>query len=91
MLLNQSFYSGFLATLNAGLDAEIESFLVSSGGGLWQCGECGKQGSKADVKRHIEAKHMLNTKINCPFCGKSSKTRDSLRKHLKKDHDGIWQ
>jgi len=83
---------GFLSTLNAGLDAEIASMLVSNGGGVWQCGECGKQGNKGDVKRHIEAKHMLNTKITCPLCGKSTKTRDSLRKHMKSDHDGIfWQ
>ena len=79
-----------MASLNAGLDAEIDSFLVSHGGGVWQCVECGGQGKKGDMKRHVEAKHMLDPKINCPLCGKSAKTRDSLRKHVKADHDGIW-
>ena len=78
-------YTGFLTDL----DAEIASLLVSIGGGVWQCAECGKQGNKGDLKRHIEAKHMLNTKIECQVCGKCAKTRDSLRKHMKAEHSGI--
>ena len=43
-------------------------------------------GKKWDVRRHIEAKHMANTHVSCSLCGKVVKTRDSLRKHMEKDH-----
>jgi len=46
---------------------------------------------QGDLKKHIEAKHMTNTKIDCPICKKSAKTRDSLRKHMKTNHNsGPW-
>ena len=54
--------------------------------GSLQCIECGLSGKKRDVRRHIEAKHMANTHVSCSLCGKVVKTRDSLRKHMEKDH-----
>ena len=84
-------YSGTLGSTFSTLDAEIMSLLVSTGCGVWQCSECGKLGKKGDLKKHIEAKHMTNTKIDCPICKKSEKTRDSLRKHMKTNHNsGPW-
>jgi len=82
---------GFMSSKIESPDDEITSLLLPNGGGVWQCAVCNKQGNKGDIKRHIEAKHMLNTEINCQICGKSTKTRDSLRKHMKNHHDGmIW-
>ena len=82
---------GFMSSKITSPDDEITSLLLPNGGGVWQCAACSKQGNKGDIKRHIEAKHMLNTEINCQICGKSTKTRDSLRKHMKNHHDGvIW-
>ena len=55
-------------------------------GPLWGC-----LGITGDMRRHVEAKHIL-TQIQCSYCGKPVKTRDSLRKHMKADHsvDAIW-
>ena len=84
-------YSGTLGLTFSTLDAEIMRLLDSTGCRVWQCSECGKLGKKGDLKKHIEAKHMTNTKIDCPICRKSAKTRDSLRKHMKTNHNsGPW-
>ena len=80
-------HSGTLASSFSTLDAEIISLLVSTGCGVWQCSECGKVGKKGDLKKHIEAKHITNIKIDCPICKKRAKTRDSLRKHMKAKHN----
>ena len=58
-----------------------ESHMVSLGGGLWKCVLCGIMKRKADIRRHIEAKHMDNAGVSCSNCGKSFKNRDSMRKH----------
>merc|ERR1719222_1042930 len=68
------------------LDSAIDQYLVMGTEGSLQCIECGLSGKKRDVRRHIEAKHMANTHVSCSLCGKVVKTRDSLRKHMEKDH-----
>ena len=55
--------------------------MISQGGGLWKCVACGVVKRKADIRRHIEAKHMQNVEVYCEKCGKTAKNRDSLRKH----------
>jgi len=52
------------------------------GGGLWRCVFCGVMKRKADIRRHIEAKHMDNAGVACENCGKNFKNRDSMRKHV---------
>ena len=68
------------------LDNAIDQYLVMGLDGSLQCVECGMSGKKWDVRRHIEAKHMANTHVSCSLCGKVAKTRDSLRKHMEKEH-----
>ena len=71
------------------LDNAIDQYLVmgmEAYGRAFQCSQCGYSGKKWDVRRHIEAKHMTNTHTSCSLCGKMVKTRDSLRKHMEKDH-----
>ena len=68
------------------LDKAIDQYLVCTEAGLVMCAECGNSGKRRDVRRHIEAKHIENTHIECTLCGKIVKTRDSLRKHMEKDH-----
>jgi len=46
------------------------------------CKLCGKQGTDSDIKIHIEANHHT-----CNICGKTSKSRDGLRKHLSIYHN----
>ena len=53
----------------------------------WYCCLCGQMCSnKLDVSRHIESKHVILPVINCNICGKPSKTRNSLRMHMKTYH-----
>jgi len=53
----------------------------------WCCLICGKIASfRIDIARHIEAKHVSLPELVCDICGTSSKTRDSLRRHVTKFH-----
>ena len=64
--------------------------MIVGADGTVQCSECGMVGKKRDVRRHIEAKHFLNTEQICKLCSKVVKTRDSLRKHMEKEHR-MWK
>ena len=68
------------------LDSAIDQYLTMGMQGSFQCVECGMSGKKRDVRRHVEAKHIANTYVSCSLCGKVVKTRDSLRKHMERDH-----
>ena len=58
----------------------------------WTCCICGFTcQAKQTVARHIEAKHVSLPELLCPTCGKPSKTRHSLRVHMKAIHDQIYQ
>jgi len=69
---------------NKELDDEIlEKMYQTERGNPWTCAECGKMSMrKADIARHIEAKHIEGISFSCSICGKFFKTRDSLRKHF---------
>ena len=54
---------------------------------LWHCSLCSHQClHKLDMSRHIESKHVNLPELNCDVCGKASKTRNSLRMHMKNYH-----
>ena len=58
----------------------------------WKCTLCDQTSLyKTDVVRHIEAKHVTLPELVCNVCGKTSKTRDSLRKHLSRNHNQYWR
>jgi len=70
---------------------ELESFISincvkDESTNRWVCSLCGQSGGKLDVSRHIEAKHASLPNLKCSICGKLSKTRDSLRRHVTKYH-----
>ena len=78
-----------------GLDEKVNSFIVSSDKRLGEsyrnekasvCNVCGKEGSRSNIRGHIEAKHIIGTRHTCNFCSKIIKTRDGLRTHMKKLH-----
>lgn len=56
----------------------------------WFCSICNNMSAKkkADVARHIEAKHVITAPLMCSLCSKPAKTRDSLRKHMANNHGG---
>ena len=50
------------------------------------CKVCGKEGKSDAIKNHIEAKHLGGIVIPCDQCGKTYGCRDSLRRHMQKQH-----
>ena len=56
-------------------------------GGQHQCLECGYQSSFAnDVRRHVEAKHLVSSGYHCPKCPAILKNRIALKNHLARAH-----
>jgi len=54
------------------------------------CVSCNQTFSqKGNAKTHIEARHLKSEGVTCSFCGFVSKTRDSLRKHIKSKHSSM--
>ena len=50
------------------------------------CKVCGKEGKSDAIRNHIEAKHLGGIVIPCDQCGKTYGCRDSLRRHMQKQH-----
>ena len=62
------------------LDQQIESMTSATdrteptrGGKIFACKVCGKEGSRKDVGRHIESKHITGVVHNCDTCGKTAR------------------
>ena len=62
------------------LDQQIESMTSvtdrtepTRGGKIFACKVCGKEGSRKDVGRHIESKHITGVVHNCDICGKTAR------------------
>ena len=75
------------------LDNQIKSMISkterSAGPGkgfLVRCNVCGKEGSYRNMPSHVEANHITGVSHSCNICGKTSRTRDGLRKHSDRDH-----
>jgi len=55
---------------------------------MWQCTECGKTSRYiTNLKDHVEANHLEGLTYSCPVCQKISKSRQSLRAHMKTMHN----
>ena len=51
---------------------------------LWKCLDCSRERySKTEISRHVEATHIQHPGYQCQHCDVISKTRDSLRHHVK--------
>jgi len=60
---------------------------VGSNKFVWQCLDCGKEYKlKGDTSRHVEAHHVDHPGFSCETCGRTLKTRDSLRNHINQLH-----
>ena len=77
------------------LDAQIESMmdasqnLVSSGSRKYRahiCKDCGKEGMRNDIKKHIEANHLEGLSFPCNLCEKSCRSRNALWMHKQRNH-----
>ena len=71
------------------LGEETEEKMVRTSDGLWVCRLCGKKDRyRHNMKDHIETHESEGNKYCCYTCGKSYKTRSSLRFHKYKFHIG---
>ena len=50
------------------------------------CIICGKLGRRYVIRDHVEAHHVKAIRRNCDLCGKSFKTRNSLKSHKSLQH-----
>ena len=51
-----------------------------------KCNVCGKLGRRYVIRDHVEAHHVKAIRRNCALCGKSFKTRNSLKSHKSLQH-----
>ena len=53
----------------------------------WICNQCGKKGlHKTTMMRHVETHLEQGFEHHCPICGKQSKSREAMRKHMSNYH-----
>ena len=71
--------------------AQIEAMMTNLGGGSgYQCLECGYHSKyTSDVKRHIDAKHIISTGYYCPQCPEILKNKHALKNHLSRVHKPV--
>ena len=50
------------------------------------CKVCGKEGQRINIMDHIEAHHIAGLSLNCNLCGKTFRSRVSIRMHKIKKH-----
>lgn len=71
------------------LDLQIASMMERGDDHVWTCKVCGKKatkGGKPDMRDHIEANHVEGISHPCTICGKTYKTRNSLKSHKSTSH-----
>ena len=70
------------------LDGQIAAMMTKIEGVQgWTCSVCEKTFKhKGNVKSHIESNHIEGASHPCNLCGKISRSRDALRKHLERHH-----
>ena len=75
------------------LDQQVKSMMLVSEnanpylkGRARICKVCGKEGSRQNIKNHIEAHHIAGISIPCSLCGQVFKTRNALAVHKRKHH-----
>ena len=58
----------------------------------WSCLICEHRSQeKNNVKRHIEARHVILPPLHCLVCNRKSKTSHSMRMHMKSAHNIVSQ
>lgn len=65
------------------LDAKVESLMTFIDGN-WLCGVCGKDAGnlKANLRKHVEARHMDGMVVPCSGCGQTFGSRSALQNHM---------
>ena len=77
------------------LDDQIKSMMEQSGNTammgqrkriLLICKVCGKEGEMGNIRKHIEANHITGVTHTCDICKKTSRSRNALYIHKRKEH-----
>jgi len=69
------------------IDSMMQKCRSENGLSVWTCTVCSKETTrKHDLKRHVEATHVMHPGVACEVCGHMCKTRDSLRHHFSAVH-----
>ena len=67
--------------------AWIESMMTLLDGGQYQCSKCGYLSrNSSNVKRHIDAKHIVSSGYSCPHCPEVLRNKIALNNHLARAH-----
>lgn len=78
---------GYFAEISGDLDGEIKSRIITVSKSEFHCSECGQiSKDKANMWRHIEAKHTASVPIMCLFCNKTCPSRNALASHVSRYH-----
>ena len=68
------------------LDGQVMLMMEKLEGNKWACITCGKKDRKANIGAHVESAHIDGIIHTCKQCGKISRSKDALRKHIVKYH-----
>ena len=70
------------------LDEQIEAMMTKSVGVQgWSCTMCEKTFNlKGNARSHIDSNHIQGASHPCNLCGKISRSRNALRKHLERQY-----
>ena len=82
-----SMVSAAISGLGEETGSEAEERMVRLSDGFWRCRLCGKKDRYShNMKQHLETHEAGGNKYTCYTCGKTYKTRSSLRFHKYKFH-----
>jgi len=70
------------------LDSKVKSMMTKSqnivhGRKADICTVCGKEGKGKDIMDHIEVNHLEGVSLPCNYCGKTFRSRKTLRYHMR--------
>ena len=69
------------------VDEIIQSKILTIDKNEFRCADCDYVSQhKQNLSSHIEANHVANSEVFCPYCPKSCPTRNALRMHISRTH-----
>ena len=74
------------------LNEKIDEMITwDTSSGLYMCNFCSKTGKIGHMREHVEIHHVDGLQFPCKFCGKSYRSRATVRAHVSRDHRLLQQ